>query len=95
MNPVKLMLASLGLASLLLVGACKDDPIKMMEKMVDEICACDTAECVQEVQEKYAKKAPSEQPELSAEQMKKVEELGGKMVDCAMKASGMGGDDEG
>jgi hypothetical protein len=90
MKTVKLMVASVGIASLLLVGGCKDDPVKMMEKMVEEICACETAECMEQVQEKYAKKAgEGKQQELSADQMKKVEELGGKMMDCIMKAAGM------
>lgn len=98
MKTVKVLLSSLGLAGLLFVGACKDDPVADMEKMVDEVCACEDKECLDKAMKKaqeMGKKYQGKEGDLSEEDMKKVQKLGKKMMKCAMEieTGGGGGDD--
>ncbi len=96
MKNLKAIVTSFGLAGLLFgATACGGDMISDMEKLVDEMCACKDAACLEKVEKKGEelskkyKDAKGKPP--SAEEQKKLMALGMKAIECSEKIKGAGG----
>ena len=99
MKKFKALICSFGLAGMLLTGAaCGDDPVKDMEKIVDEMCACKDVKCLEGVQKKMEemgkKYADTDPKDMDAETMKKLTALGMKAAECGQKIMTGGGEEK-
>jgi hypothetical protein len=89
MKIFKLVLATVAFSSLLAVGGCSKDKVKFMNEFADEICKCKDADCAKKVSEKFEKQAKDMGEPTEAEK-KAMEPAMKKMMECMLKASGLG-----
>ena len=95
MKTWKLSLASSFIVALLVTATgCSGNVVEQASNLTDEMCKCTTPECAKGVESKMkdlGKKMKDKIKDLSADDQKKLMELGKKAHDCADKAEG-GGD---
>jgi hypothetical protein len=86
---MKVAAVSLGMFALLLLPACKPDPIAKMQEFTDKMCACKDKACVEAVgkeMEEWGKtQDKGAEGNLSDDQKKKAEEIAKKMGECMTK----------
>lgn len=90
MKTFKTLVCSLGLAGFVFASGCGSDPVKEMEKIKKEVCACEDMECVKKAEAKM--KDIKEPKEPSEEQIKKALEIMMEMEKCKEKISSGGGE---
>ena len=100
MKKIKALLFSFGLAGLLLgAAACGSDPVKDMEGIANEMCACKDAACIKGIEEKLNKLGEKykDTKDISADDQKKLMGLAMKAAECGqkiMQAEGGAGGEE-
>ena len=72
------------------LGACTKSPVDKLESWSNEVCACENAECVKTVSDKYGGLAENPPKDLSDADQKRVLAAIQKGVGCSMKAAAKG-----
>ena len=72
------------------LGACTKSPVDKLESWANEVCACESADCVKTVSEKYGGLADNPPKDLSDADQKRVLAAVQKGFGCSMKTAAKG-----
>ncbi|MAO84410.1 MAG: hypothetical protein CMH50_11095 [Myxococcales bacterium] len=74
----------------LTLGGCTKSPVDKLESWAVEVCACENAECIKTVSEKYGGLAENPPKDLNDADQKRVLAAVQKGLSCSMKSAAKG-----